>query len=242
MFCHNQPVCFKLKLPKNTQTQDLQVELNQDQNSIWTKNLTDLKLKQRRKIRFCLDEKDLSEGKYSLLVSSTKEKALETSKDFRVASESEEVVVEIRAPQKILANGETILRAISRNCSAVRERPGKNTVKATRLTRRRHVDTQPGIYQWASEDPSIDLTDCEKSRCPVNGLVGGQNYSFHVTEVIPLDGKFLETQASTEISVASIGNVQLFSDYCLFCTLDGVFQTMNYNQFASYLFTNVACI
>lgn len=189
VFCHNQPLCFRLKLQKKTlDIQDLQVQLKSHEKdlNLLSKNVTDLKLKQRKqRIRFCFEEDTFQAGKYSLVVS-TKAKEGQASPhsttwDFRLASAAEELVVEIRAPQKILANGETILRAISRNCSAVRrDRDGfKRQRKAdasTQFTTRRHEDNRPGIYQWNSENEDIDLTDCEKARCPVNGLVGGKTY------------------------------------------------------------------
>ena len=185
VFCHNQPLCFRLRLQKKTlEVEQLQVQMIDDKDeTIVSKNITDLKLKQRKqRIRFCLEKDTFKAGKYSLVVSTRTANLHSTTWDFRLASESEELVVEIRAPQKIWANGETILRAISRNCSAVssKERGDgfkrKRIADATQFTKRRHEDNRPGIYQWNSENEDIDLTDCEKARCPVIGLVGGKTY------------------------------------------------------------------
>lgn len=188
VFCHNQPLCFRLKLLKKTlDIEDLRVQLSDDKDeSLFSKSVTDLKIKERKqRIRFCFEKDTFQAGKYSLVVS-TKAKEGQASPhsttwDFRLASEAEEVVVEIRAPQKILANGETILRAISRNCSALSKERGngfkqRKAAAATQFTTRRHADNRPGIFQWISQNEDIDLTDCEKARCPVNGLVGGKTY------------------------------------------------------------------
>ena len=104
------------------------------------------------RLRFCLDQ--VSAGDYALIVSDqSTEEILKETLNFRVASEAEEVVLDIRAPRKIYANSPTTLRAISRNCTeneTRRERRGEQRKRAsetsfTRRQRRRRPDTKPTL-------------------------------------------------------------------------------------------------
>ena len=112
--------------------------------------MTELVQKQRKKaVRFCLDQ--VSAGDYSLVISDIGSKDGNETLNFRVASEIEEMVLEIRAPRKIYANGQTTLRAISRNCTeneTKRERGGERKRASetfTRRQRRRRQDSKPAL-------------------------------------------------------------------------------------------------